>query len=109
VDAGLRRHDVGGGMTLEAAAVGRSWTAAVMEGCGDAGGALTLGAARLDLSRVAGEVSYSVVVFTSVIAAGGGAVAPCAGGGSFIIAPVIGMKNTPISRREWIFPASSLV
>ena len=26
-----------------------------------------------------------------------------------IIAPVIGMKNTPTSRREWILPASSLV
>jgi hypothetical protein len=53
---------------------------------------------------------HSVVVLTSVIAgAGGGAATPCAGGGSFIIAPVIGMKNTPMSRREWTFPWSSLV
>lgn len=33
---------------------------------------------------------------------------PC-GAGCLLIAPVIGMKNTPMSRREWILPASSLV
>ena len=36
---------------------------------------------------------------------------PCGSfpGADFWIAPVIGMKNTPTSRLEWIFPASSLV
>jgi len=31
------------------------------------------------------------------------------GRGVLWIAPVIGMKNTPMSRREWIFPSASFV
>ncbi len=34
---------------------------------------------------------------------------PFGGAGCFIMAPVIGMKNTPTSLREWTLPAASLV
>ena len=31
------------------------------------------------------------------------------GAGDLLIAPIIGMKNTPTSRREWILPSASFV
>ncbi len=59
---------------------------------------------------VAGLAASAPAGAATDVAAGGASAlgAPC-GGGTFIIAPVIGMKNTPMSRREWILPSASLV
>ncbi len=58
------------------------------------------------------EAAYPLVFVTAGAAGaagGAGAGVTPGGGGFFIIAPVIGMKNTPTSLRECTLPASSLV
>ena len=66
-------------------------------------------------AEVACKETYSFCGFSAAGAAAAGGTglvteaAVACGAGVFSIAPVIGMKNTPMSRREWILPSASLV